>query len=109
MHTTTNTAATNNNHKETAPAVYTSYQVELMITAAINKVTLEIIENTNREALLFILDVLAEVKSTRPEMFILHPGDLNYWQWKEAALEKACYYPELLTQDEAEIAYIIQA
>ena len=103
MNTQTTAAAITKDRKETAPELYTSYQVELMLTAALNKITLEITEITDGEALLSILDVLAQIKYTRPEMFIPHCGDLNYWQWKDATREKAYYYPRLLTQDEKKI------
>ena len=103
MKTQTTPAAISKDHKETAPEVYTSYQVELMITAAVNKITLAIIEQIDRETLLSILDTMAEIKNTRPEMFIPRIGDADYWQWKEATREKAYHYPQLLTQDEKKI------
>ena len=103
MNTQTTAAAITKDRKENAPELYTSFQVELMLTAALNKITLELVEQLDGEALLSILDELAEIKSTRPEMFIPRTGDFNYWQWKEATREKAYYYPQLLTQDEKKI------
>ena len=103
MDTQTTPAAISAKRTPAAPEVYTSYQVELMITAALDKITLELIERVDREDLLSILDTVAEIKNTRAEMFIPRTGDMNYWQWTEATREKAYHYPELLTPDEKKI------
>lgn len=83
--------------------MFTSWQVELLLSTAVDRLTVELLHKADAETVLAMMEEINLIKEQLPEVFTPAPGTPDYQQWQDAVTVKAHYFPELLTPEEKAI------
>ncbi len=85
------------------PRMFTSWQVELLLSTAVDRLTVELLHKADAKTVLAMMEEINLIKEQLPEVFTPTADTPDYQQWQDAVAVKAHYFPELLTPDEKAI------